>query len=101
MSDSRFCGSDSEDFQGEFSLVASSVDSISPHISKMLELAIEYIKSEDEDMSAIAYSQSEREQDPWIVIAANDPLSLVKVVAKVLQSHCEPAIDFDDFLENL
>ena len=101
MSDSRFCGSDSEDFHGEFSLVASGVDSISSHISKMLELAIEYIKHEDEDMSAIAYAQSEREDDPWVVIAANDPLSLVKIVAEVLQSHCDPAIDFDDLLEDL
>ena len=71
-SDSRFCGSESEDFQGEFSLVASDVNSISPHISKMLELAIEYVKREDEDMSAIAYAQSMREEDPWVVIAAND-----------------------------
>ena len=98
---SRFNGSNSEDFQGEFSLVASGVDSISPHISKMLELAIEYIKQDDEDMSAFAYAQSVREEDPWVVIAANDPLSLVKVVAELLQSHCEPSIDFDDLLEDL
>lgn len=101
MVDSRFCGSDSEDYKGEFSLVASGVDSISSHISKMLELSIEYIKKEDEDMSAIAYAQSEREEDPWVVIAANDPVSLVKIVAEVLQSHCEPAVDFDNLLEDI
>ena len=101
MSEARFSGSDSEDFQGEFSLVAAGVEAISPHISRMLELAIEYIKKEDEDMSAVAYAQSEREEDPWIVIAANDPASLIKVVAEVLQSHCDPAVDFDDLLKDL
>mgnify|MGYP003139287135 CR=1 FL=1 len=101
MFGNRFQGTDDSDWFGDFTSIASDIDEdqLNPHVPKMLELALDYMK-EDDEFSGIGYVQTIREEQPWAVVAAGDPVSFIKLVIEVMQTHCKE-FELDDFIENL
>ncbi|QDP54743.1 MAG: hypothetical protein GOVbin2833_32 [Prokaryotic dsDNA virus sp.] len=97
----RFKGTEDSDWFGDFCSITSEIeeDHLNPHVPKILELALEYMK-EDDEFSGIGYVQTSREEFPWVVVAAGDPVSLLKLVIELMQTHCKE-FELDDFIEEL
>ena len=54
----------------------------------MLELALEYFQKEDPECTAMAYLQSGKEDEPWAVVMASDPGSLLRLTMELVKKHC-------------
>tara|TARA_R100000808_G_C2154131_1_gene164900 strand:- start:3930 stop:4280 length:351 start_codon:yes stop_codon:yes gene_type:complete len=58
------------------------------NVPGMLELALEYFQKEDPESTAMAYLQSREAEEPWAVVLAADPASLLRLTMEVVQRHC-------------
>tara|TARA_R110000824_G_scaffold194047_4_gene376482 strand:+ start:861 stop:1208 length:348 start_codon:yes stop_codon:yes gene_type:complete len=74
--------------QNDFLITSGDVDS-SSSVPGMLELAVEYFQKEDPESTAMAYLQSgKKSEEPWAVVMAADPESLLRLVMEIIDQHC-------------